>query len=297
MDQSAYSAYKKTKAYQGNEAKAKSELQNKVKINFVQQSHIVNWSVTMKPLKELTGPWAHLSAIAKGYHSDYLYAILSLSLLDKNHNVVFTSKGIKRKIYFDKEHTVHVSTPYPKNLVFSSGKVNIDLDLKASKLEYKKSIATSSKNIVQSKKLSPPEKIKNMTFDEYKAYAKTEEYKNFFGKKSSANHVKTNKYKNISSKSRKPMQNNLKYSIRKKRIDLKGGDVRLASTPRYKQLTIELALSGNYPTKQQAKELLTNVLNDTIKPIMLMQLQSFYIQAYHQVMGLVELNGGLKVIA
>ncbi len=129
LDVAAYKAYERTEVFQIRNKMAKTNPYTDMSAVNHQSTSIVDWNVTLKSLKEQTNTWAILAAIAKGYHTDFIYVILSLSLRDENNNEVYRTPKFKKKMYMDRRNYVHQSSAYPEGLVFSSAVVMFDIDL------------------------------------------------------------------------------------------------------------------------------------------------------------------------
>lgn len=131
IDKAAYQAYKRTKHFRTREKMTTTNMYVSMNARNREYSNIIDWDVTMKSIEELTGEWALLGAIAKGYHSDFVYVTMSLILRDKNRREVYRAPETKRKIYSNRQNYISYSQSYPKGLVFESATLSFGLDLEA----------------------------------------------------------------------------------------------------------------------------------------------------------------------
>lgn len=129
LDKTAYNAYQRTQGFQVQSRMAKTELYADMYATNKSHWNTIEWGVTLKSLKEQTAKRAYLAAIAKGYHTDFIYMILSLALYDKNKKEVYRTSTIKRKMYTDKRSYIHHSSEYPKGLQFNSSTIVFQIDL------------------------------------------------------------------------------------------------------------------------------------------------------------------------
>ncbi len=129
LDKTAYNAYQRTQAFQVQSRMAKTELHTDMYATNKPTWNTIEWGVTLKSLKEQTAERAYLAALAKGYHTDFIYMILSIALYDKNKKEVYRTPTIKRKMYTDKRSYIHHSSEYPKGLQFNSSTIIFNIDL------------------------------------------------------------------------------------------------------------------------------------------------------------------------
>ena len=129
LDMLAFNKYKRTQVFQDRSKMNKTDLYADTKVLNHPTKNIIDWDATLKSITEQTDDFALLGAVAKGYHTDYIYMILSLSLHDINHKEIYRTPNIKRKMYINKRNYIHHSSSYPKRLVFSYANINFSQDL------------------------------------------------------------------------------------------------------------------------------------------------------------------------
>lgn len=129
LDITAYNAYKRTHEFQVQSKMEKTEQYTEMSGDDNPHWNTIEWSVTLKSLKEQTAKHAEFAAIAKGYHTDFIYIKLYFTLHDKNNKEVYRTSTIKRKMYTDKRSYIHHSSQYPKGLKYNSVKVAFNIDI------------------------------------------------------------------------------------------------------------------------------------------------------------------------
>jgi len=76
IDKKAYEAYLETKIYKINSNRKTTSPYTALEATNNVNNHTVDWTISLKSFSTQTGIWANLGAIAKAYHSNYLYITL-----------------------------------------------------------------------------------------------------------------------------------------------------------------------------------------------------------------------------
>lgn len=163
IDLEEYRKYKTTELFKLNKENPTTPfaIDTNIKINHL--DNIVTWNFVLKSIEEQTGNWADFGAIAKGLHSDFIYTKISISFMNYNNIEVAKSEIIKRKIYLKKRNNVSESTSYPSDLMFTSIKINFDLDLEEE--TYRKYYLNKEKKL-QKENLAKQQQIEKEKLEE-----------------------------------------------------------------------------------------------------------------------------------
>ncbi|MBE0513688.1 hypothetical protein [Sulfurimonas sp.] len=165
IDLEEYRKYKTTELFKLNKENPTTPfaIDTNIKINYL--DNVVAWNFVLKSIEEQTGNWADFGAIAKGLHSDFIYTKISISFMTYDDIEVAKSETIKRKIYFKKRNNISELTSYPSDLIFTSIKINFDLDLEEE--TYRKYYLNKEKKL-KKEKLAKQQQIEKKKFEEMK---------------------------------------------------------------------------------------------------------------------------------